>query len=80
MEVGQGCPEPVEVLQFPIPKSYSRWDIRKCAGEAKKSQYFDSNLPIYVCNLSNAAQQVYRWEKLWQGCTRDLHYSKAKMS
>lgn len=36
LKIGQGCPESIDVLQFMIPKSYSRWDIRKCAGEAKE--------------------------------------------
>lgn len=57
LEMGQGCPEPVEVLQFPIPKSWGRWDIRKCAGEAKKI-------------VNTAAQQVCRWANysrdVWQ--------------
>lgn len=35
-KIGQGCPESIDVLQFMFPKSYSMWDIRKCAGEAKE--------------------------------------------
>lgn len=36
LKIGQGCPESIDVLQFTIPKPYSRWDIRKCVGEAKE--------------------------------------------